>query len=345
MIYDLMSNHPMNVGRYNTGWGKATEHKDEALLNKLCDYFLKRTETDPVSYENSVWSGIIERQSGVITALQERNLDYLHSTFRNLFSSTLTHGTAQGDDHYRSLSSNENMRKDVAQIYYDKLITLMEMTGIVPMFSPEEYYFVKRFDQYFQNSPEFYLEALMKKYNFDATAPKYSGNLFGLSTHYGLYNERDFMSLGVALSVREKFDNSNITICEIGGGVGHLAYYLYRLGFKNITIVDLPTISLSQMYFLSTNIEQQDAVNLISPKEFTGEYDLVINVDSMTEMSIDSASEYCDKMLLNTKNFISINHETNPFTVSSICKMKKTSRNIFWLRKGYVTEEYEGLSQ
>jgi len=340
MLFDLMVSHPVNVGKYTTGWGKALETQDDELLNRICDYFIDRLKSENVSYENSVWFANVARQQKIIDALLNKDFRFLHLTLKNLFSSPLTHGTAQGDEHYQMLVNNQSTQNSYAHVYYDKLITLMEMTGIVPMFSPEEYYFVKRFDRHFEVLPEYYLDTLMKKYEFDVSAPKYSGNLFGLSTSYGLYNERDFMSLGVALLIRERYDNKEIKICEIGGGVGHLAYYLTKLGFKNITIVDLPTISVSQMYFLSVN--QKEKVDLIAPKAFTGEYDLVVNVDSMTEMNETSAREYCDAMKRNTKNFMSINHETNPFTVASVCNMKRISRHPFWLRKGYVFEEYQG---
>lgn len=335
-----MVNHPMNVGKYTMGWGKSLETQDDELLNRICDYFIERLKLENVSYENSIWFTNVERHRKIIDALLNKNFQFLHSTLKNLFSSPLTHGTAQGDVHYEMLINDQHMQKNFAQVYYDKLITIMEMADIIPMFSPEEYYFIKRFDRHFNVLPEHYIDALIKKYGFDISAPKYSGNLFGLSTNYGLYNERDFMSLGVALMIRERYENTEINICEIGGGVGHLAYYLTKMGYKNITIVDLPTISVSQMYFLSVN--QNEKVDLISPKQFTGNYDLVVNVDSMTEMNETSAREYCDSMKKNTKNFISINHETNPFTVNSVCSMKRVSRHPFWLRKGYVFEEYKG---
>lgn len=339
MLYDLMSNHPMNVGNYTIGWGKGPEKRDDVLLNSICDYFIKRIESEPVSYENSVWYDNVGRQSQIINALKNRNIDILHDTLKNLFSSTLTHGTAQGDDHYNQLVNNQSMQRNFCQLTYDKLITLLEMFDIIPYFSPEEYYYVKRFDNYFKLSPDELLEYVEKKFNFDISAPKYSGNLIGLQTKYGLYNERDFMSMCIALLISQKFPDKNIKICEIGGGVGHLAYYLYKLGYKNVTIVDLPTISVSQMYFLSTNLDD-NSVDLIAPKDFTGEYDVVINVDSMTEMNIDSAKEYCSKMKDKTGYFVSINHETNPFRVKDVCEMKNISRHPFWLRKGYVFEEY-----
>lgn len=346
MKFDLLMHHPIlygnnsvQNGNYKYGWGKGCEIKDDELLNYLCDYFISRTSIESVSEKNCVWFSNIERQKPIIDALLNKNFDVLHNTLAHLFSSPLTYGIAQGDTSYVDFLSNDILKKEYVHLVYDRLIALMEMLDIVPIFSPEEYTFVRNFDQYYHISPDDYLDRLSNKFAVDISAPKYVGDLLGLDTKYGIFDDRCVLSLGIALLVMQKFPDRSTSICEIGGGVGHLAYYLYKFGYKNVTIVDLPTISVAQSYFLSVNLGK-DLIRLISPKEFTGEYEVVINVDSMTEMNIESAKEYCSKIKTNSEYFLSINHETNPFTVSSICEMRKISRHPFWLRKGYVFEEY-----
>jgi 2-polyprenyl-3-methyl-5-hydroxy-6-metoxy-1,4-benzoquinol methylase len=338
MKFELLQNHPMITGNHKIGWGNPTDYRDDELLESICDYFDKRTKIEPISYENSVWFNNVERQKPIIDLLQRRDLDALHELFRNMFSSPLTHGTAQGDVQTQQFRNDPSFTARVVQGGYDRLVSLMEMFEIIPLFSPEEYSFNNRFDYYFTISADEYIKKLMDKFNVDLTAPKYSGNLLGMDTSYGIYNERDIIAIGIALLIHEKFPDKSMRICEIGGGTGHLAYYLYKLGYENITIVDLPTISLSQMYFLSVNLGK-DKVKLLAPQEFTGDYDIVVNVDSMTEMNIESATEYCDKMM-NKALFISINHEANSFTVADVCKMQRVSRNLFWLRRGYIIEEF-----
>lgn len=338
MRFDLLRNHPMETGNYKLGWGQSVDYRDEELLESICDYFDKRVELDPISFENSVWFTNVERQKPIIELLKYRDLNALHHIFKNMFSTALTHGTAQGDIQTEQFKSNLAFTTKVVHCAYDRLVSLMEMFDLVPMFSPEEYSFNNRFDSFFNVTPDKYLASLMEKFNVDLSAPKYSGELVGLNTKYGLYNERDIIAIGIALLIHQKFPNKKLKICEIGGGAGHLAYYLHKLGYEDISIVDLPTISISQMYFLSVNIGK-DKIKLLAPQEFTGEYDIVINVDSMTEMSIESAKEYCEKMKDDTY-FLSINHEANAFTVAQICEMERISRNPFWLRRGYVIEEF-----
>ena len=70
-------------------------------------------------------------------------------------------------------------------------------------------------------------------------------------------------------------------------------------------------------------------------------FDLMINFDSMTEMSKDQAEKYVDFASNKSKFFLSVNHESNSFTVNQIFKnssFDKVSRNLTWYRQGYVEE-------
>jgi len=338
MHYDMLVNHPTpNAVAYKQGWGLPVEEKNEKLLTRLCDYFINRLTKEKIGQTGQIWNTNIALQKDIIDELQNRNIDSLHDKLRFLFSSQLTHGTCQGTSTYEHFKNSKEVCDRNAAVIFDKLISTLESCEVIPMFSPEQYYFNTIYNKYLSADPDILLDMLARKYNFDISAPKFSGNLFGLQTKYGLYCERDFMSLGLALMIREKFSDDNIKICEIGGGVGHLAYYLNKLGFKDISIVDLPTISVSQMYFLGTNME--DEVKFLAPYEFTESYDLVVNVDSLPEMSYNESIEYLNHINRNVKHFIHANHETD-LKIKPHCTMKRTMRQSFWFRRGYVIEEY-----
>jgi 2-polyprenyl-3-methyl-5-hydroxy-6-metoxy-1,4-benzoquinol methylase len=346
MILDLSVFHPVTIKGSKSlpqGWGIPTPIRDDDLLNRICDYFQTRLEEEGVYSDSRIWDTNVERQKGIVTDLKERNLRELHDTFRNIFSSPLTHGTGAGDEYFNRLIMNENYRYSVICLIFDKLLSIMESTGLQRTFNQEEYYYVPHYYNVHLNThPDVLLERIQERYG-DLTAPKYSGGQFGLITKYGLYAERDLISLGLALMIADKYKDRSISICEIGGGTGHLAYYLHKLGFKNISIVDLPTISVSQMYFLETNLGNND-IKLLSPSQFDGKYDLVLNVDSLIEMSIETAKDYLKLIKENAGYFISVNSETDEpgfFKVPDICNMEKVSRNLFWFRRGYVIEEYK----
>jgi hypothetical protein len=351
MIADVKSfmNHDLsqlNTDALRVGWGPATQMKDDALLTKLCDYFAARMEKEPMFLSDTMWEGNVKRQQDVITLLQNRDIDGLHENLKNLFSSTITHGTTQGKEHTESLQRMDaaTLKREHGLYVYDKLLDVLEYAGIVTAYSPEEYFWVKDFNVYFVE-PDIHLEKLINKYQLDLTPPKNQGMLFGLDTIYGVYSIKDIHAIGLALIIKDKFkehDPSTLKICEIGGGAGQFAYYMNKMGFTNYTIVDIPTISISQMYHLGSN--GIDSVKFLSPDEFDGKYDIVINVDSMPEMSEQSAREYIGKIAANSKYFLSVNQERLKFTVSNLCSehdsMIRLSRNLFWFRKGYLIEEF-----
>ncbi len=83
----------------------------------------------------------------------------------------------------------------------------------------------------------------------------------------------------------------------------------------------------------------------MSPIDFLSSeerFDLVVNVDSMPEMSIEFICDYFQKICSVSDTFLSINHEFNAHTVAnaaqSIARLERTARVPYWMRRGYVEE-------
>ena len=96
------------------------------------------------------------------------------------------------------------------------------------------------------------------------------------------------------------------------------------------------------MHFLGSNLPNH-GIKFLSPHAFTGDYDLVINVDGLTQIDKDKAEFYTNRMLEDkTKHFYSVNREIDSFTVGEICPLARVSRTPFWHRRGYVEEDYFG---
>ena len=140
---------------------------------------------------------------------------------------------------------------------------------------------------------------------------------------------------------------------EIGAGLGRTAFYARQLGVMNYTIIDLPLTNVAQGYFLGRVMgpdaiglfgENPAPIRILPPTVFFGStdhYDLAINVDSLTEMSIDTAGAYCRALSSRADTFLSINHEYNPFTVRELYAslgIRSAARMPYWLRRGYVDE-------
>ena len=337
-----MISHPPIEGACKYGWGKAVDKKDDKLLAEICDYFEKRMEKEKLNPGSIVWGSIVPTHQEFVEMIQERDYEKMHQYLSTMFSKPVAHGNAQGHEYYDRLIRNiDDIQNNTGFAIYDKFITLFEATGIISTFSPEEYQKSNEFLRFYAVSPDKYVDLLEELMEANLEAPKYQGNHFGIQTdEHGLYSDRDIMCLGVAIRIAETYHSrKNIRIADIGGGAGHLAYYLHKLGFTDITMIDLPTVSASAKYFLETNLGKND-IKLIAPDEFDGDYDLVVNFDGLTTYGIDSAKEYMDKIATKSKHFLSINREIDEFRVSDICPMKRVSRSPFWYRRGYVEEDY-----
>ena len=84
-------------------------------------------------------------------------------------------------------------------------------------------------------------------------------------------------------------------------------------------------------------------IQIESPSWFlssSAEIDIVVNVDSMTEMDIKTAGAYSKSIRARAAAFLSINHEINTFKVSRLPELAgvPVERHPYWMRKGYAEE-------
>jgi hypothetical protein len=91
--------------------------------------------------------------------------------------------------------------------------------------------------------------------------------------------------------------------------------------------------------------DAQNRAKIVLPETFLAEsktYDLVLNVDSLTEMDFSVAQAYWDKIKISTNTFLSINHEANKFRVRDLLFEDLHSlvvhRGLYWMREGYAEE-------
>ncbi|MBZ9656085.1 putative sugar O-methyltransferase [Phyllobacterium lublinensis] len=177
---------------------------------------------------------------------------------------------------------------------------------------------------------------------------------FGLVTSKGIVTERAVQAIYQALLIRRHSGN---TCLEIGGGMGRTAYYAHQLGIR-YSIIDLPMTIVGQALFLSATLGEDaiwmigdseprgNRVALLPPSELhaIGPVDVVLNVDSLTEMGEKTASGYVEWISKNAGTFLSINHEANHFTVKQVIDKSypdsARSRHLYWLRAGYVEEVF-----
>lgn len=93
----------------------------------------------------------------------------------------------------------------------------------------------------------------------------------------------------------DSLTDKNISILIPGAGNAHEAEYLYQLGFKNITIVDLAPTALAN---IKKRILNFDSTKLICDNFFnhTGKYDLIVEQTFFCALHPDLREKYAQKM-------------------------------------------------
>lgn len=230
-----------------------------------------------------------------------------------------------------------------AIICLDCLVRLGEAMGALGYYRPIETW-----------KAEAVIDKLEKTLGQKLSFPNPYPNEYGLWTPRGIVSYRAPQALYQAWRIKELIKGlGNPRVLEIGAGVGRTAQFARQLGIKDYTIVDLPFTLLSSEYFLGTTLgadqvllpgEKSDhpekCIKFMTPDEYFAsdeQYDLIINVDSLTEMDPSVAQAYWNKIESNGGVFLSINHDANSFTVQSILeksdRIEQYDKKPYWMRK------------
>jgi len=237
----------------------------------------------------------------------------------------------------------------------DKLLSLCEFLGILRLDNPE---YLKK--KYYNLSIEKLINKIERKINIKLKFNNPFPGERGIKTSKGILSVREIQAIYQAYKIKNLIKSSKTKInkiLEIGGGLGRTAYYCFRFGIMNYTLVDLLVPRICQINYLSRIIDEKKIISnpkvsdfnknnikLISPEFLFSKdlkYDLVFNSDSFTEIDYLNQKKYAIYIKKNSKIFFSINHEYNEYKVTDFFKTnngKKYYKNLYWLRKGYVEE-------
>lgn len=196
------------------------------------------------------------------------------------------------------------------------------------------------------------LDQISKEIGFNFRFPNPFSQEYGLPTARGIATFRGIQSLYQGWRIAELSKFYGPRVVEIGAGSGRTCIFAKSQGVKDYTIIDVPLTNVGQALFIGAvlgedavalNGEEQraSAVKILPPSSLGPlSFDLVANVDSLPEMSIDHSQGYVDFAAKNAKAFLSINHEALPFKVWNYAKPKAklALRNPYWMRDGYSEE-------
>lgn len=307
------------------------------------------------THYGSMWGTIFEQNHLPIhRVFMAGTVEEAERILRDPASTQLHHGfDTTVADLTKRLIASEATSRGLARTCKMKLLTLGDALGVTRLDNPETYC------AYPEPPPapetDELLERIERALGSRIDFPNPFPNEFGLATKRGVAGYRAISALYQAHRIKTLVAGiRNPRILEIGGGTGRTAYYAYKLGLKNYSIVDLPFTAISQGYFLGRTLGLDsiaadgepgtaDAVKLYAPDTFFARrerYDLIVNVDSLTEMGWETASAYWKAIRGRAARFLSINHESNEFTVRQLPGLAPQTRYPYWMRRGYVEELY-----
>jgi hypothetical protein len=182
----------------------------------------------------------------------------------------------------------------------------------------------------------------------------YRGEI-GLPTRRGVVSYRALHGLYQGWRIAQfARGNRGFRVLEIGAGLGRNAYFANRFGVEDYTIIDIPMTGAAQGYFLGRVLGQDKvrlhgesdpaAVSVVPASQLNkleGRFDLIVNVDSFTELAGDVVQAYWQFAKRSAGTMLSINHESNETTVRDLYAGDAevtVERYPYWLRRGYVEE-------
>ena len=255
--------------------------------------------------------------------------------------------------------------EDKKNIHKKTIIKLGQAVGVLKILNPEGGIFPPPsidLDSYNYSELIKKIEALI---GFQIKLPPFTGNCNMIDTDYGKISDRHCHYLWVMKIIMGLYpfrSDRQISVIEIGAGMGFLGYFLSKVGYMDYTIIDLVNSNALQAYFLSKNLPDRkiilsgdvvdpfndkycDAIKILHTSDFenvpSGRFDIMINIDGLTEMEASDVHRYVNNDCATL--FLSINHDMNNFRVIDVCKNSRILRYRypFWLREGYTEELYQ----
>jgi hypothetical protein len=326
---------------------------DISLVERVTLAYRKAVRT-PIGSTNSIWLNEFSRINGSVHNILDTGASSeAAELFRNPAASTFFYGF----DSLQSFDAPRNVEAGWMswqhRTTYDNLLQLSRAIGARRVENPETGI------DFIDTPPvEEILEQLDEKFGFKVDFPNLFAEEIGLETSRGIANYRSIQSLYQAWRIWGLVKHSATPrVLEIGAGLGRTAYYAMQMGVSRYTIIDIPLTNAAQGYFLGRCLGEQHValwdevvtapVRILPPVAYAAldeKFDLVVNVDSLTEMAEPTAREYMAIAPRLAPRFLSINHEHNAFTVESLYRddaSVRAYRAPSWTRRGYVEELLE----
>jgi hypothetical protein len=368
-IFDSAIAHPVEDGiirvPFDTIDGTWTRQKVETCKRLIRAY--KTTivqDTSPLKSitDSDLWSQITRENFGELLAYVENDDAERLSRFLTHFGCDYVWfgGITTGVDGY---NHRDRRAPSVAFSYFDKLVSLGEAIGVLPVENPEQGE-NGNWGKNIRLSPDEVASSISKKLGINIAPPAGVIPVAGIVTKQGLIHYRHINALYMAMRIRDLTTDGD-RIAEFGAGLGLAAFFLRELGRSDITLFDIPITNILSAFFLIGVLGEDavclegerihdDAIKIRANWNCTEvpdrHFKLIANQDSFPEINRRIFDAYVDQIKrLSSGYLLSINHEVGDAVaqlnvsrlLGSGSGLERISRSPYWLRKGYVEELYK----
>jgi hypothetical protein len=354
-----------------SGFGTAEiSARDVEICARLIKAHRSASKDDPrQSASVGMWQHIQDTCHGeMLNLIRNDNASALAAYLLEMYRKPVTHGFMQGLDRYNALVSNPSLRQFAATQYVDRLASFAEAVGYRPVECAEQ--MGGWCENLFADVNDLE-QGISSRLGISIVPPQIANGLFGILTRNGLLHSRDLDGAYAAWRIAHILkQNPDASVCEIGAGVGGVAYFACKFGIRNYTIIDLVNVNTVQGYYLMKTLPDANVVlygetqaNSNSIRVLPtwchkqapdNSFDLTFNQDSFPEMGSEIALEYLEQIKRNTRSFLfSINQESQAGLSAAerqgwMAKWAQQAQGYeqiyrfrHWLRNGYVEELFK----
>jgi len=248
----------------------------------------------------------------------------------------------------------------LARWTYDKLVSLAEAVGALPLENPEN----GRWGINARIAPVDLFAGIQAAIGADLSPPPHVGGHLGIDVGSGIIlHMRMLDGIYAAWRLRQLADMlgraDDVRIAQMGGGAGLTAFYARRLGLRRYQLFDGPALNAIQRYVLgrgteiSASADGGDIATSVRPaNDFAAagieSIDLLFDGDSLPAVGrIAALGHLATAARLGIGHILSINQEGEPpgqHIVSALIAesggYRLVARHRHWLRAGYVEEHF-----
>lgn len=318
----------------------------------------QRANSDLMLKTDSLWgeyNSIFTKE--IKSLIKENDKENLAAYLNSFFKKPSVIGFSTGNLY----DFSPHRRKFVNLGIVENIVSLAEFLGIIRVETIEQgipQTYLRNHDGVFTDEKLIHLlDSIKKELNIDISFPRVCG-AFGVEIGSYFLTAHSLGHLYRAIRINQFIKNnfdSPITILEIGGGFGGLAYWLNILDESKISqyySADLPMTNAHSSFFL---YKTKTPHKTLCGKDIDhlGKVDLVINEDSFAEMPIEEVHRYLSYITKNSLFFSSYNQEAYS-PVNSIPQVSVTeevakydksmqcmSREKSWVRDGYIEQFFK----